>query len=598
MARLWPWKRESVPAALTAAAVVVQGPGTQQSDPGSPSRNLQRVPDEWQRECWDFYDSLGEFRQGVTWKSNMLSRVRLRAAKRVPNQDEPKIVDSGVAHDLVMELGGGAGGQSQLMSSFTVNLEVPGECYLVGETKGVKADGTPNNVWCVRSLEEVRLTIGGQYEIADANTATKWRVLPANSFVVRVYRPHKRWHNVADSPARAARPLMRELELINRHIASQYMSRLASAGVVVFPDEITFPVRPEFADAPDPFIAEWIEIAAEAIKTPGTASSVIPIPIRVPGEYVDKVKLIDFTLKLDDQIIAKRDSGLSRLAIELDMPAEALLGTSNVNHWNAWLIDEQGVKIHVAPTAEIICDALTVGYLTPRLEAAGEDPSEWVVWYDASELVLRTDRSESARELYDRVEINGVALRRENGFDESDAPTDSERQRIILTKASLQPVNTFAALDELGFETDHDTPVNEPRPEAQTPPEQAPPVEPGPPDQPDPAGPTPKSKNTAGLTETLTRQAQLMHGLKVDLIEGITLLHPLECMKHLAGCPVTHATWRPPISAMPGTSGVYRCWLNEHGTPIIGQRLYNGEASQLIPGPRPGDVRPVAVESS
>ena len=51
---------------------------------------------------------------------------------------------------------------------------------------------------------------------------------------------------------------MRELELVNRHITAQYLSRLASAGVIIFPDEIVFPVRPEFQDEPDPFLREWI----------------------------------------------------------------------------------------------------------------------------------------------------------------------------------------------------------------------------------------------------------------------------------------------------------------------------------------------------
>jgi hypothetical protein len=566
-----------VPQALTADAKVVQGPGANADEDRvtDPRRRLYRTPDVWQREVWDFYDSLGEFRQGITWKANMLSRVRLVAAKKVQGVDEPQRQDTGPAADIVANLAGGIGGQSSLMRGFAVYVSAPGECYLIGETQ---PDGT--NKWYIRSIEEVRPSSFDPSIMSVAQPYGRWRDLPDNSIVVRVWRPHHRWHAVADSSARAARPLLRELELINRHIAAQYMSRLASAGIVVFPDEITFPVRPEFADEPDPFVAEWIEIAAEAIKTPGTASAVIPIPIKVPGEFVDKVRHIDFTLRLDDQIINKRDSTLSRLAISLDMPPEALLGTKDVNHWNAWLIDEQGVKIHVAPDVEIICDALTTGYLKPMLDAAGEDPEDWVVWYDASELILRPDRSENAKDAYDRLEINGDALRRETGFSDLDKPGDDDLRRMILLKTATEPVNAFAAMDELGLEVTHDTPPTAPRPPAEPPPDNPPPTDKNPPaPQPQRDVQPPKSR---GITEQLAHQATLTHGLKIEF-DGWTILHPHDCVDHMFSCPMTHAMWKPAVGALPGSSGTYRCWLNATGAPVIGERIYNGDAADMHP---------------
>jgi hypothetical protein len=559
------------PNALVADATVVSG--LDKRDDGL-RRNVYHTPAEWQREVWDFYDSLGEFRQGVQWKANMLSRVRLVAARRGMGAEEPEVVTSGPVADIVADLAGGLGGQAALMSSFSTYFDVPGECYLIGETlpSGV-------NKWYVRSIEEVRRNVVTDgYVVSEGGG--NWRDLPDNSMVVRVWRPHRRWHNVADSPARAARPLMRELELVNRHIQSQYMSRLASAGVLALPDEITFPVRPEFADEPDPFIAEWIEIAAEAIRTPGTAAAVVPIPLRVPGEYIDKIRHIDFTLKLDDTIVQKRDSALARLAITLDMPPEALLGTRDVNHWSAWLIDEQGVRIHVAPTVELVCDALTVGYLAPRLEAEGEDPSEWIVWYDAAELVLRPDRSADATDVYDRLELTGVALRREHGFGESDKPSDDEVREIILKKASLQPVNTFAAMDELGLKVDHDTPPSEPRPEEDKAPVQDKPVD-GPPDAP----PLRPEKAAVDIKRVLTHQAGLQHALRITTRGNdvsTEILHPKDCEEHLFSCPVTHAMWRPPIAALPGATGTYRCWLNERGQPIVGERILMSDARDMI----------------
>jgi hypothetical protein len=912
----FPLKTQTIEA-LTADATIVQPAPARDDAPQR--RQLWQQSNEWQREVWDFYDSLGEFRQGVQWKANMLSRVRLVAARRRPGYEDPEVVTTGPAADLIAELAGGLGGQSALMASFSTYFDVPGECYLVGETlnSGV-------NKWYVRAMEEIRRQLNGDgYQVRD--DGGKWRDLPDDSMVVRAWRPHRRNHTVADSPARPARTLMRELELLNRHIQSQYMSRLASAGVILFPDEVTFPTRPEFADEPDPFVAEWIEIAAEAIRTPGTAAAVVPIPIKVPGEYVDKVRHIDFTLKLDDKIVEKRDSALTRLAIMLDMPPEALLGTSGVNHWctdietkiytrergwvahdelfvgdvvltlnhetglsewqpvldiarfdvadlpmrsvegrshsslttaahrwpvvrkvmnatnrtvgwtrewvtsetmqrhdniitsaphsdlpvepkwtdafvelvawyftegtirksqfasqvligqshranpdkvarirrtltelygpecvgripskqgtaptwktssfgaygvtmfnlsraaaqqlldaapdrvvprsfieqltraqlelfitvagladghvrgdaitvqqrdprlldavahaavllgrqvhiytyvggaykpglmhgisiyadrtsvnpwcmgkhrsryegvttqrytgvvwcpvtlngtwfaqrhgqtyftgnSAWLIDEQGVKIHVSPTVELVCDALTTGYLTPRLLADDEDPDEWLVWYDASNLILRPDRSQDATDTYDRLELSGEALRREHGFDESDKPNDDELRTIILKKAALQPVNTFAAMDELGLKTDHDTPPTEPRPPGEPADTQDKRVEPGPPDNAPPLQPE-KATSQVEIARILTHQAGLMHALNIT-VRGTEVktdvFHPKDCEKHLFSCPVTHALWKPQLGALPGRQGTYKCWLNAYGQPIVGDRV-------------------------
>lgn len=284
----------------------------------------------WQNEVWNFYDNLGAFRFAVDWHSNAISRVRLRAAKIRPGQDEPEVSDVGTAAELVSMLGGDAGGRSQLMKTFVQLLDVPGECWLIGE------DTEVGEKWSVRSADEIKATTQ-KTEVIDTERSSDgqviWRPLQKESMIVRIWRPHARYKHMADSPARSARSTMRELELVDRKIQAQYLSRLASAGIVVFPDELSFPIREEFADDIDPFVSEWIATAREAIHEQGTAAAVVPIPMRVPAEYVDKVQFIDFTQKFDDKIIEKRTSAITKLATELDMPVEILLGTGKANHW-------------------------------------------------------------------------------------------------------------------------------------------------------------------------------------------------------------------------------------------------------------------------
>lgn len=559
-----PTRAEQQPNALTAAAAPVASPRTE----------LIRNTDGWQNEAWEFYDTLGEFRYGTEWVSAMLSRVRLYAAKLEPGADEPVRAEAGTAVDLMTVLSGGVAAQAQLMSGFGTQLGVPGEGYLVGETvNGVEK-------WAVRSTDEVRAA-RGHFEVIDENTAnngTQWRPLGSDSLVTRVWRPHKRWHYKADSPARAARGKMRELELINRYIMAQFLSRLASAGVVLFPDEVAFPVKEEFAEAADPFVAEWIEIAATAIANPGTASAVVPIPIKVPAEYVDKIRHIDFTLQLDEKILDKRESAIKGLATMLNMPAEILLGMGDVNHWGAWQLEEGALKTHIAPEAELICQAITQGYLQPRLKASGvEDFAQWVVWYDMSELTLRPDRSADALQLYDRMEINGTALRRETGFDEADKPNDEELKEqglkvIIKTLPSGGPsalgVLTGQRVDITSVTPDGAAPTKAPASDAE------PDAERNPPDaeQADHAAANRTREMAAeARQERMAQQARELHAVRFTVGRPPDLLHPAGCAQHAYSCPFTHAALKLADLPRPGTSGTYEARLDPYGRFTIGQ---------------------------
>lgn len=438
--------------------------------------------ERWQDEAWGYYDRLGEYRFAVAWLAGMVSRIRLVAAIPGAPGDEPETIDDGPAAAYVAELAGGIGGQAEMLDTLATMLTVVGEGWIVGE-------GDPGTyAWQVRSADEIRK--GGKVPglagpatqvLTDKSSTRKldWRTLPADSLVVRVWRPHKRLRHLADSPTHASLGALRELELNARYIQAVYLSRLASAGMVLLPTEASLPGRADVPDdAPDPFVWEWIETAREAIANPGSASAVVPIPMRLPADLIDKPRYMDFTTELDASILDKRESALKRLATGLDLPAEVLTGLGSANHWTAWQIEEQALKAHIAPPVELICHSLTVGYLQPRLAAAGENPAGFLVWYDPSELTVRPDRSEDAVQLYDRAEITGDALRRETGFDESDAPDDQPAQ--VLAALARNPASASWAYPQWTG-----SPAPAPEPGAAggvpSPPPAAPPTPAGPP---------------------------------------------------------------------------------------------------------------------
>lgn len=589
-----PWYdvfRRSSPAALVASGTQPTGALTAAAaPPKGPQAQFLRHPDKWQNEVWGYYDTLGEFNYGITWLASMLSRVRLRAARLNPDTDEPQIVGKGLPADLMQRLGGGVTGQAQMMKRLTVQLSIPGEGYLVGE-----ADGKVEK-WMVRSVDEIR-SQSGTYWVIDENSVNSgqdWRPIADESLVVRVWRPHDRYYHLADSPARSAREIMRELELVNRKIVAEYLSRIASAGMVAFPDELTFPVREEFADAENPMMAEWIELASEAIKKPGTASAVVPLPVTGPADYLKEIRFIDFSIPGDEFIIDKRDAAIKRLATKLDMPAEILLGMGDVNHWGAWQLEEGALKTHIAPIAELICDALTAGYLQPRLQAEGEDPTDWVVWYDMSELALRPDRSENAATAYDRLELSGAAFRREVGFDEDDAPTPDELEQIglkmlirLVPNLAGEALNTLVGKDVL------EPPAPAPAP---VPPGQQPPATGGPPGQPPkqqpgsaPNGPPagqgqpPPAPDSGARAQRKAAQARTQHHLRLTP-HGIEMLHPGVCDDHEWTCPYTQASYTAG-TIRPGAYGTYTCHLDTFGRLAVDGRAPYADTSGFIATP-------------
>lgn len=553
---------EAIERALTAAATAV--------DTRAASRPFMPSSESWQNEVWGYYDTLGEFRYGVDWKSRMMSRTRLFAARIDPNQDEPvRLDDDSLPVQFISRLGGSVD-QPGILADISTQLDVPGEGFIIAENR----NGSEN--WFVRSRDEVRKR-SGVFEIVDEETldnTQEWRPLAPDHFVMRVFHPHKRFHYMSDSSSRAARSTMRELELVNRHILAQYLSRLASAGVWLVPEEITFPSREEFADQPDPFMAEWIEIAAEAIQKPGTASAVVPIPMKVPGELISQMKdgFLDFTLQIDEQVIEKRESAIRRLATQINIPAEILTGLGAVNHWGAWQLEEGAVKTSIAPDAETICAAFTKQYLRPRLAASGEeDPNQYVVWYDLSEITIRPDRSEKAIQLYDRLELSGEAARREGGFDESDKPETSELAeqawKILLRSApDLAPT----ALREL-VGTDVPEPVSETGTGASEPEEEPSAAEQR--TEPETQSEPPPSPDAASIrVERLINQANEKHLIRFNGLGQWELFHSSACKQHAYSCPYTQGMLNLKHSAFPGRTGIYSCSLDENGFVRIGDQ--------------------------
>lgn len=404
-------------------------------------------PESWQQEAWDLYDEVGELRFVANAVASAMSHARLYVGRLEDSQREDPIeVEDGPAVELLNMIGGGPTGRGELLRRMGVQLFVPGDGWLVGLPPGflegdteqadpdrLEVEGSLNLSdleWHVFSVTEVKFQAGEiRIAVGDKDDRT---ISEEQCYLVRVWRPHPRRYWMADSPVRANLPILRELVGLTKHIAATIDSRLAGAGLLILPESATImggiAESDQEDDDPevDPFLAALMDAMITPIRNRDTAAAVVPVVATVRDDVASTVgqdSLIKFSTPFDAQSRDLRDEAIRRLALGLDVTPEMLLGMGAVNHWSAWLLDELNAKIHIEPVVAMICDALTVAYLRPALEAAGvRDADSYVVWHDLSELTLRPDRSDEAQKLHALGVLSDEALRRANGFDDTDAP--------------------------------------------------------------------------------------------------------------------------------------------------------------------------------
>jgi hypothetical protein len=416
------------------------------------SQALTINPTEQQREAWTYFKAIGECYYGVAvWLANAVSRCRLVLAERVPGSDEPTPITEGPLAQEVSRIGGGSAGQATMLKRMTVQVSVAGESFLV-TTEDPLTGGRKQTAY---SNTELRIVGRNPLRYQVWEQRAEWIQLPNETLVSRVWWPDDELMWLASSPVMAALPILREIDMYNRYIMAILLSRVASNGLLMIPNEVEFPTKPGYQDATDPFIAELLDAASKTIQNPGSASAAIPFTVRMPGAWIEKVRHLPFATELGQKVMDDRDKSIHRLATVLNMPIEAMEGMGDTSHWNAWQISEDAVKIHVAPVVEVICNGLTESFLRPIATAAGEllrgpNGGELIIWYDASALYQQPDRSAEAKELFDRAAISNEALLRESGFDAEDAPSDDEIKDQVLTSIAMKGgADALAALSIL-----------------------------------------------------------------------------------------------------------------------------------------------------
>lgn len=442
---------------------------------GTMSQKPKESGEGWQSQGWGYYDTVPEFHYAVNWVGNLLSRARLIVKKdgKVVSPEEDV-----VAAAALSGLFGGPDGQQEMFRQLGIHLTVAGEAYILGLAGGLRskmaagADYSSDDEWYVVASTEISLS-NGTLRLWGHDIETD----AARRLVMRLWRPHPQMYFKADCPTRAALPILEEIVKLSMHVAAQLDSRLASAGILLLPSEMDFssstPVtytdengeeQTREVSGAQAFNDLLVEVASTAIKNRSDASALVPIVLQVPGDTLQNVKHLRFWTELDAQAENLRTEAIRRLSLGLDMPPEVLTGTGDMNHWGAWQVDESAIKSHSEPLLQTACSSLKKGYLEGLARSilskqglSDEELDDAVMSYsfdvDTAEMRMRPNRSKEALELFKMGQLKASTARRENGFDEDDAPSNDEIRRFFLEKVaagSTTPEIVASALEELG----------------------------------------------------------------------------------------------------------------------------------------------------
>lgn len=391
-------------------------------------RTFKFGDDAWQQEAWRLYDVIGELRFVANWLGNALSRVRVyvaevdengRIQQEVEAKKEPEIAA------LADNLFGGPNSKSEALRLLGINLSIAGDAVVVGSPK---EKDRLSDTWRVFSMSELRRRNGGIYH-TDPATNVKEFIDPTKSIIFRVWTPHPRRIIQADSPTRAALPILYEIERLTRFVFAQIDSRLANGGVFIVPQEASFPsdddTELELTGA-EAFTDYFIRSASTSLKGDGTAAGVVPIAMELPAELIGKVQYITFSSELSQQARELRSEAVRRFGFSWDIDPSILNGAGSTNHWGAWQVTEGQVKIHVEPAMTRICDAWTTGILTPALKVLKKDPARYAFWFDTAPLTIRPQRLKDTMDMYKEGHVSRETVLLEGDYKKSDLPGAEE----------------------------------------------------------------------------------------------------------------------------------------------------------------------------
>lgn len=402
---------------------------------------MQRMSQPWQLRALSYYDQIGEIRFASQFYAKLLSKVRYYPAlQREDGSTEP--ITDGLPVEVLHRVQDPGGGRSRLQYDYGRLMFVTGEGVLFASER----ESVPE--WRFLWKDEVRYdeSVGAWQRVRPDKQPYS---PPEYGTAYRLWTPHPRHSDEADSPLRSVMDIAEELLILTLAVRATAVSRMTN-GIMVLPLEAI----PQAFGPPDdddyqgdedprtnPFLEDYIEHTEAAISNPGSAEARVPFLYTPPYEYADRVRWMSTHDAQTDYMERElRKEAVHRLALGMDFPPEFLLGMSDANHWTARQVVYDMWRSYGTPVAERFGDDLSDSYLRAALREEGYPNWEnVVVAYDDSKVVIPPDMTEIAREALDRLAVGRKGYRALAGISDDHAPDEGEEEFLASLKLR-QPI--------------------------------------------------------------------------------------------------------------------------------------------------------------
>jgi hypothetical protein len=452
------WGRKPAPKAITASGRYVDLNDRQTV------ADLAMTRMAWQAMAWNYRNQIGELGQALRMKGQIISKVQFMAAAVDSGSDEPKVLTgepdedkdedghpwvpdrvAKAAVDCASRLPWEQG--YEFIGRMSQGFDVAGECWLHGFKD---ADG--EDVWKIRSTSEISPNGAGGMSVIDLPGRAA-RVIPPDSdeTLIRLWVPHPEFGQLADSPLRSLLDVCEDVVMCSREVRAATLSRIASNGLLLVPNGVTM-VKGTETVTPEQnrFMADFTTAMTAPIANEAHPSAVAPILFQGEAEDLHEIRHVTLTRDTDATVLERQTKCLDRIADSIDLPAEAMRGIGDANHWTAWLIDAQSFKNHLEPGCRLIVDSLTDAWFRRLLMmpvsdggyGLSKDEARMVrLWYRAGNITENANRSGDADTAMDRGAISFKSYRVAKGFGEDDAPNEDDLRQIQLIKSvRLDPI--------------------------------------------------------------------------------------------------------------------------------------------------------------
>lgn len=396
----------------------------------------------WQSTAWAYWALLPELMYPTTQLARLCTRMNWHVTiSGVPLESDPPEGGGQSEVDVFLAKVTDGIGLTEAIRLLALNLQVPAECWYVQQgDASADADVSRNGDaptqptgkgWTVVSIVDPNLT-----DIRDNPSYRKIHV--------RITDPRDQRYAIS-SFATLIGPA-EELSTLAALSRAQTRSRLSQAGILLRPKEVRFPTT-DSEGRPISTFGERLQAAMTApIADEYAPSAVVPIDLEVPGETIEQWRHLTFDREYDDTLHDKIERVTRRIALGLDIPPELLLGTADLNHWSAWLVDEDTYRSHAEPLASAIGEVFA--FAGEQLLDLPEGEIE--VTPDPSELLARRSTVRDAFTGLRMGVVNFAYARKAMGATEDDAPDDAELQLIMAINGSAVTDTDVAIAEDVG----------------------------------------------------------------------------------------------------------------------------------------------------